>query len=451
MAAEVLRRYSDLLRVGRLRVNGEVVTWETNTSTELQLQSLSDNLGAKLRELLPEQEPSVLSQAVLCLCKAVSINYALIEVLLLVRQRLGVFCTIETREDNGGATVEYVLDVLPGPSLRASLEWSKAGNIIYRDPHTGSKKVKGTISNLSARFKLPPTPGSVPDYRVEMRLRKTFVAHVATKFVCSCADRGVGEELVIQEPLCAHQPLLCEADLPEVESEPQPLRQEICVRNSQDSSIISKRSDLEMATATLPEPEVVTRPPIRETGTWIGSLKVNIRRVQLVNAGSLGQLYATCSVADKCVRTGLTPASGNPIWLDARWKFPVSTDDLRRDVTIEVFRDLGDPGKLELICRTLFPIGTALESEHAVKQCTACMLGKNSSTRSTVEIEQEFLSECPASQPVDVTPETEAPSPCTPVPRIRVQAVSAESGTCGFGRSTSLWCSTKSCAGVGYS
>lgn len=283
-----------------------------------------------------------------------------------------------------------------------------------------------------------------------MRLRKSFVAHVANKFVCSCADRGVGEELVIHEPLCAHQPLLPEADLPDVETDPQPLRPESCDGESLDSSLILNRSDAAMGATMLPEPEVATRPAVRETGTWIGSLKVGIRRVQLVNAGMLGRLYATCSVAGKCVRTGLAPASSNPVWLDARWKFPVCTDDLRRDVTIEVFRDLGDPDKLELICRTLFPIGTSLESEHSVRLCTACMLGSNSSSRSTVEIEQEFLSECPASQPVDVTPESEAPSPCTPVPRIRVQAVTADSGTCGF-RSSSLWCSTKSCAGVGYS
>lgn len=272
-----------------------------------------------------------------------------------------------------------------------------------------------------------------------MRLRKSFVASVATKLACTCSDGGVAEELVLKEPLCAHQPLLLEAESLDVEPKPQPLRQESYVGDSLDSSLISNGSDPIGATM-LPEPSVATRRAVRETGTWLGFLKVSIRRVLLVNAGTPGQLYATCSVADRCVRTGLVPATANPFWPDARWRFPVCADDLRGDVTIEVFRDHGDPDKLELISRTLFPIGTALEGGNSVKPCLSCLLGNSSST---VEIEQEFLSGCPASNLGDVTPET-------PVPMIRVQAVTAESGTCGF-RTTSLWCSTKSCAGAGYS
>eukprot|EP00928_Gymnodinium_smaydae_P005035 TRINITY_DN11733_c0_g1_i3.p1 TRINITY_DN11733_c0_g1~~TRINITY_DN11733_c0_g1_i3.p1 ORF type:complete len:125 (+),score=19.83 TRINITY_DN11733_c0_g1_i3:151-525(+) len=98
VAEELLRRYADILRVGRLTVNGRVTAWDTDTSTEFQLRGFCESLGRRLRDLLPDfakKDPASLTLASFWLCKAVSINYVLIEVLLLIRQRLGMFCTIE--------------------------------------------------------------------------------------------------------------------------------------------------------------------------------------------------------------------------------------------------------------------------------------------------------------------------------------------------------------------
>lgn len=157
VAAEILRRYADVLRVGRIRMNGSIVRWQTDSSTENQLHHFCDSFFSRLTELLPDMaasNPDILRFAAYWYCKSVSINYALVEVLLLLKQKVGVLCTIETRGEHGGL-VEYLVDVQPG-NLRASLIWNKGDNIVYRNPVTAETRVKGTLSCLMTEFDLPP-------------------------------------------------------------------------------------------------------------------------------------------------------------------------------------------------------------------------------------------------------------------------------------------------------
>jgi len=185
---EVLQRYGDILRVGALRVNGELIKWDTDTCSEKQLASFCVNLGARLERVLPEMagKPE-LRRVAYWLCKSLSINYVLIEVLLMVRQRTGVFCTVETREEHGSALVEYGLEVLRGEfgtKLRAGLQWRTQDNIVYRDPATAEKKIKGTLSLLSTEFGLPPDPQCIPQYRLDISLRRSHAAQLVSRLTC---------------------------------------------------------------------------------------------------------------------------------------------------------------------------------------------------------------------------------------------------------------------------
>jgi len=173
-ADEVLRRYADVLRVGGLRVNGEWVQWSTDTSTELQLEGFCDALVAKLQQLpvLVGVEKAQLRQAAHWFCKAVSINYVLIEVLLLLRERTGVLCTVETRSQKGEGLVEYSLDVLPGQVLRAALTWTGMDNIVHFDPERDVRRVMGTLTNMETEFAWPPAPGFTPCYSLQMKLKE---------------------------------------------------------------------------------------------------------------------------------------------------------------------------------------------------------------------------------------------------------------------------------------
>ncbi|CAK0849408.1 unnamed protein product [Prorocentrum cordatum] len=125
----------------------------------------------------------VIKRAVYWFCKAVSINYALMEVLLLIKEKVGAMCTIETRDDEGGL-VTYSADVSgepPSQVMRVRMAWRSGNNIVYRDPLSSEKKVKGTISCLETEFGLPPPQKFAPAYRLQMKLRKSLAQRFAKK------------------------------------------------------------------------------------------------------------------------------------------------------------------------------------------------------------------------------------------------------------------------------
>lgn len=202
LAEDVLRRYADVLRVGNLEVNGEVIKWHTETSSDKQLENFCTALYGRLRQL-PELDPAsddTLRQAAYWVCKAVSINYALIEVLYLVKRKVGVMCSIETRDDVGGL-VSYSIEAKTTASMRIRLNWRGKNNIVHHDPQTAVKTVKGTLSCVETEFALPPSRWFVPSYHLEMKLRQS----TASKFfsVVACKSKGIlpAETVHIQDPL----------------------------------------------------------------------------------------------------------------------------------------------------------------------------------------------------------------------------------------------------------
>jgi len=211
VAQEILRRYADVLRVGSLEVNGDIVRWKTDTSNELQLHHFSEALFGKLRRLpeLAQASDEVLRQASYWVCKAVSINYALIEVLLLVKRRVGAMCTIETWGDAGGL-VSYSIEARPTQVIHVRLSWRGKNNIVYRDPLTAAKRVKGTLSCLETEFSLPPARRFAPCYRLHVKFEKTMAARLVSTVTCGDSRRGCGafpETILIKDPLRSEFPL----------------------------------------------------------------------------------------------------------------------------------------------------------------------------------------------------------------------------------------------------
>ncbi|CAK0808061.1 unnamed protein product [Prorocentrum cordatum] len=187
LAQEVLRRYADILRVGQLSVNGEDVRWETNASTELQLAAFCAAFCGELRRLKDlEQVPDgVLAMAPYWLCKAVSINYALIEVLMLVQEVVGKMCTIETRAPGGTSIVAYFVNIVPSAeggslqSMHVEMQWAVSDNIVYRDPCTAESRVKGSLSSLATDIGLPPDRRATTSvYLLKMRLKRSIGARL---------------------------------------------------------------------------------------------------------------------------------------------------------------------------------------------------------------------------------------------------------------------------------
>lgn len=206
---EILTKYADILRVGLLTMNGEPLTWDTCGSKEKQLQNFSTTFCSKLQSVLPEQlAEDVLRRTVYWVCKSMSFDYVLIEVILLLQQRVGCMSTIVTQNKNG-TLVDFCIDVLPGPRLHVYLKWRGTGNIVEVSPETGIRKVKGTFFELSTEFKLPPDQSFVPEYKLKLQLGNSMAMRLASQVwskICFSESSALTKKIHLDKPLRCNFP-----------------------------------------------------------------------------------------------------------------------------------------------------------------------------------------------------------------------------------------------------
>jgi hypothetical protein len=206
LSAEITQQYADVLRVGSIRLNGVEVGWSTIGSTDEQLKAFSSAFWNALRKL-PDTyglEDTTLSQATYWFCKVVSINYALSDVLDIVKSKFGEGCCIRTSDNAGRTLVEYIVEVLPDHTMQVSMAWRDKGNIIYCDPRTARKTVKGTMSSLVTDFALPPDPAFSPTYHLHMKTKRSYKQKLFSKvsgLVRKSRQRHQEETLALDSPL----------------------------------------------------------------------------------------------------------------------------------------------------------------------------------------------------------------------------------------------------------
>jgi hypothetical protein len=137
------------------------------------------------------------------LCKALSINYGLAEVLQLIQRKVGAFCSIESWNMQGVShTVVYSVDVAPGPALQVGISWCGKDNLISCDPITAQKSITGTVSRVETQFSLPPQWGFAPEYHVQMELYKSDVPqHMHSLDAHSPKSEVASERLLVPTPL----------------------------------------------------------------------------------------------------------------------------------------------------------------------------------------------------------------------------------------------------------
>lgn len=174
---EILNNYADVIRTGSLTVNGATVSWVTEDCTSRQqLENFCDVLLMKLRSLpeLARLNEEEMCQAVFLYCKSVSLNYVVMDVLLMLQQEFGELCTIETYS-RGACLLSYGLLVREGPRgpvLLPRLKWTKPNNVVGEPAHEEnhvSRCVKGTLSSIYTEFPLALEPGHVPDYSIRLQ------------------------------------------------------------------------------------------------------------------------------------------------------------------------------------------------------------------------------------------------------------------------------------------
>lgn len=349
-ALEVLRRYADVLRVGSIVVNGETVRWNTDSSTENQLRAFSQALFGKLRPMpeLARLGNEVVAQAAYWVCKAVSINYALIEVLLLIQQKVGVMCTIETREDSGQALITYSLQVTPTQVAHLTLSWRGKNNIVYRAPGSAEKQIKGTLRSLDTEFPLPPDPRFLPAYRLEMKFKRSLAARFMSNVVCNGSKVMPAETIFLDEPL----------------------RNRCCLESEVEGDLSPDVVDEKTSFLSAPiSPHSSTLSRQISISRSISEKEVGTLRVALLQAAGLQepssarhcQLYYVCHVTGVERRSASQPWSSKPTWPEV-WEFPIRSLDLRGEVLLEIFSDI--PGQSPtLLGAASLAVSTALEQK----------------------------------------------------------------------------------------
>jgi len=169
-ADEVVRSYNDVLRTGRILVDGEAVEWDTDTTTELQLQNFCEVFWERLRgmEKMTRCDGDTLHELAYWFCKAVSISYLPLMDLL---REVGATCVGKTDEADA-PLLQYSLDVQNDtePLAVAKLEWLGAGgNLLTVDPMSGNREVKGQLRQLHTSFPVPVSQGYRPTYEFDLQ------------------------------------------------------------------------------------------------------------------------------------------------------------------------------------------------------------------------------------------------------------------------------------------
>jgi len=191
LASEVLRCYADVLRVGRVTVNGTKLAWKTSTSNDDQLVNFSAVFTEALRGVVDD---SLLRQVTHWFCKSVSINYGLSEILALLQRRLGepagARCSVLTRGPTGAVAVDYSVDVVPAQTMRVRVAWKEKDNIVCCSPESAKRVVCGTLSYIETEFPLPPGRDFRPTYCVQMQLKGSRASEIVRTVVRTWCGTG---------------------------------------------------------------------------------------------------------------------------------------------------------------------------------------------------------------------------------------------------------------------
>lgn len=192
VAQELLQLYSDPLRAGRVRLNGEELCWDTGEGTERQLIKFCAAFcsGLRRRPELRNLSDAVVREASYWFCKAVAIRYMPI---IDVMQKVSATSLATYSADGVGVMVDYSAEVGPGHIMRVALSFHGEGNLVHVDPETGDTSVRGTIASLRTEFGLPPERKFVPEYILQLRLARaaTSLSLVERAWQASCGIREV--------------------------------------------------------------------------------------------------------------------------------------------------------------------------------------------------------------------------------------------------------------------
>lgn len=182
---EICKHYADIVRVGKLTLNETSLKWDVSGNKDVDVKSFCEAFQFRMRHLNSldsslTMDDQTLAKTCYWVCKGLSINYVLVEVLTWLKSLLGMkpesFCRLGMEPEN----VDYFVDVLEGGCrLRVGLMWRWTGNVIEYFSN-GQKLVRGTLQKLHTEFACPPLSDFKPQYRLSgVSLKKSRTARAA--------------------------------------------------------------------------------------------------------------------------------------------------------------------------------------------------------------------------------------------------------------------------------
>lgn len=159
-----LAQYSDVLRPGRMTLNGVWLEWDppSRGSIEHSLVSFADALCSSGK--VPKDWVADVDELTYCILKSLSFQFALMDVLEALKEefRLVLCPTIPT------SGMQYAVALSEVECLSQVL-WPADSKIFTADPDSDIKRYYATIAALRTSFAFPAKPGVPQKYRVEMR------------------------------------------------------------------------------------------------------------------------------------------------------------------------------------------------------------------------------------------------------------------------------------------
>jgi len=194
------RDYGDVLRAGALHVNDTTVTWEHGGHQE---SALIDFFTAMANcPALPSNWIAYLDQFIYCIAKALSANFMLYK----VREELMSAFQLPAPPTLPSDGLSYHLSIKDG-KCTAAIAFPPKSKVFYMLPpdpdapevEDGKKEYVANIDRIYTTFAFPLPPAAKQEYRVEMRVSKSYFMRFKTK-------TRKQEALTTDQPLLAPLP-----------------------------------------------------------------------------------------------------------------------------------------------------------------------------------------------------------------------------------------------------
>lgn len=178
LARNMMNKYKhflDVIRIGKLLLNGLLITWESSNGREQDLCCFFNAIMPPMRTLVDSDvTDATLAEMIAFAFKAISTDFILKDMHDKVKQLLSMEQTdmlnVSMENDKEGLTVDYFLNVSHHcESMYLGIRWTWNGNILEITPDC-ERIVRGTVSSIHTEVDCNDLINKSPGYRPTYKL-----------------------------------------------------------------------------------------------------------------------------------------------------------------------------------------------------------------------------------------------------------------------------------------